>query len=310
MTAERKAAPVHPTHARENDPTSPRRGDPPRPHDITEAARLADRLATAGSFQERRIVVRRDGLRHDDKAIQQLFAASGGAWSVPLKLWTLYLWRSRDSADVPISAAQDAGILGFAGDQQLPEYRTSRSDSPRLTRGIRRCREGIGTIEHAGLGRREGRRMRMHREDGPSTAGLPRRWTHPSNDPKGTSGYFQLPAELILNGWLAALSGRALLTLMTLACEQDAGDAMVGGKLHGVWLSQQQRRDRYGLTDGTWQEGVRELRVHRLVMSMDRGGRDPETLEWRRQQVHSLQPDRLAEPADRSHYRPAPPKAP
>ena len=70
--------------------------------------------------------------------------------------------------------------------------------------------------------------------------------------------YIRLPASLWTSGWISALSGIALATLLTLL-EAEPLDAAT------FWVSPTRASEIYGLSEGSRQRGVTELRRQRLL---------------------------------------------
>jgi hypothetical protein len=178
--------------------------------------------------------------------------------------------------------------------------------TPATERGRRRVRRALKQLQEVGLIElTHGRTVRVHllREDGSG-----RRWKDPGTDPKDdqAGGYVQLPPELFTNGWLVALSGRALLAMLVLASVQR-GDVWlwkvpvrvsVGGQgdpgstaegdieevlplpdpdapperrmatvpVAPVWFSRSRREEEYGFTKNTWRAALQELEEQQLIV--------------------------------------------
>jgi len=117
--------------------------------------------------------------------------------------------------------------------------------------------------------------------------------------------YIELPPHFLAKGWLSALSGPALAALLIIA------DTEVGifGRHRGfpVTIWTRLRRERYVVSDDTWQDGLRELRDHELaqvtlrrvddgepggpfryevVLSYEAFARRPERARWRPHRRH------------------------
>jgi hypothetical protein len=303
MTVERRARRIRPKGGRENATNSPRRGAPPRSVDVADAAERATHLGLS-----RTLPVRRSGLR-DPHLLLAALRADGGAWSPTLKLWLLHTWLAGDSHKVSVTAAQAAGLLGFAAEQStIP----GADDSELFVRGMRRAREATRRLADVGLAEVEqvpGRtpRLTLLREDGSTNkAGNRVRWTHPGAGRSKTAevtgrpgaGFVQLPPQLFTRGWLVALSGRALLALLVIAAEQNDGRAMVNGtEPDPVLLTPSNREANYGMTKSTWQAAVRELDSHGIVRSKQVPSRDPHTLEHRKTVMIFVRPGVLHKPA-------------
>jgi hypothetical protein len=300
MTAEAKAAAVRPGGTRGNDTGSPRRGTPPRPQDVADAAERAAGTRSAG----RSIAVRRSGLR-EPRLLLRALHADGGPWAPTLKLWLTYTWLARDGESVTMPTAFMAGLLGFAGDQSPIR---GAADSALLLRGLRRCRDATGRLATVGLAdvetTRGGPKVTLMREDGALTANGERRvrWRHPgknlSAEPEVTgrpgAGYVQLPPTLFTNGWLVALSGRALWALLVLTAEQADGKAMIGrGKVEPVHLAPAQRKADYGMADATWLAAIGELAGQGVVRHKVVVARHPVTLVPEKVVRYHLEPAAL-----------------
>lgn len=73
--------------------------------------------------------------------------------------------------------------------------------------------------------------------------------------------YFQIPASLWTNRWIAGLSGRSLAVLLMLISEQR------GSEEKQVWISPRLIRERFNMSENFRREGIRELEDLRLVQT-------------------------------------------
>jgi hypothetical protein len=71
--------------------------------------------------------------------------------------------------------------------------------------------------------------------------------------------YMQLPVDLWVNGWMAALSGTGLAMLLVLL------DSARGKEPVRLWFSQSVAKDRYALTEPTRKRGLDELEEYGLI---------------------------------------------
>lgn len=74
-----------------------------------------------------------------------------------------------------------------------------------------------------------------------------------------TPRYMQLPVDLWVNGWMAALSGTGLAMLLVLL------DSARGKEPVRLWFSQSVAKDRYALTEPTRKRGLDELERYGLI---------------------------------------------
>jgi hypothetical protein len=176
-------------------------------------------------------------------------------------------------------------------------------------RGDRSVRAAVDALERANLvrTRRETGRpteIVLLREDG---TGQP--YTHPGEaaaaakeegeaDP--SEFYVQLPPGFWTQGWALTLSTPALALLLVLLVITRNGERK------RRWISPEQARDRFGLSQDTWSRGVAELvrlgllEVHKRPVSEDFG--------WRRvRNTYTLLTDRLeAKPGELKVEEPTP----
>jgi hypothetical protein len=98
--------------------------------------------------------------------------------------------------------------------------------------------------------------------------------------------YVRLPYVFWAEGWMAALSAPALVTLLMLL------DVATLENTKSVWISESLRRERYGLSDDTWTRGTSELRRLELVVVRRQAiGND---FDWRRlRNVYEIRSDRF-----------------
>lgn len=87
-------------------------------------------------------------------------------------------------------------------------------------------------------------------------------WRPPSPGKTGPDDFFlQLPPTLWTNGWLAVLSGPALLAYL-IALSAKPFDA---SEKDAVWISHERLEQHHRLNPKTWQAGLRELQQLELV---------------------------------------------
>jgi len=95
-------------------------------------------------------------------------------------------------------------------------------------------------------------------------AGDGRPWVPPNPSEVGPTDYFlQLPPTFWTNGWMARLSGPALLAFLVTVSAAPF-DAPPGAP---VWISHERLEQHHRLNPKTWQAGLRELRSYELVTS-------------------------------------------
>ena len=136
-------------------------------------------------------------------------------------------------------------------------------DKPKAA-GTAAIRRGIQHLESNELIRADRRKgvvptLQLLREDGTATPySLPTDKRSSAGDtPEGR--YFTLPPTLWSNGWMAALSGRALLVLMALIVQNDINDEPA------IFISPSIRESLYGITEDTFSRGAFELEFYGLV---------------------------------------------
>ena len=130
--------------------------------------------------------------------------------------------------------------------------------------GSAAIRRGIQHLESDQLIRADRRRgvvptLQLLREDGTGTPySLP---TDKRIDAGGMAEgrYITLPPTLWSNGWMAALSGRALLVLMALIVQNDIDSEPA------IFISPSIREGLYGITEDTFSRGAFELEFWGLV---------------------------------------------
>lgn len=248
-----------------------------------EALTLADRASQR--LKERHTAVRHafiglqrqsDGSRGDPGLAVLLRGSRGGA--VRLKFYLALLWVAgggdeRHSATWP--ARTWAALLDLPDPERL---------------GDRRIRDAIRALEQEELLRTErqpGRPIRLilRCEDGTR-----RPYTHPGAAARAAKEknlatkekarldpshfYVQLPASFWTRGWAVALSGPAVAMLLVMLMLTESG------KKNAVWISPEEARSRFRLSEDTWTRGTAELRRHGLLDV----GKKPvsEDFGWRR----------------------------
>lgn len=171
--------------------------------------------------------------------------------------------------------------------------------------GDRRVRDAVRRLEEHKLlksqrtgtrGARE--RLMPLREDG---TGRP--YTNPAGRqypkrvlPEGD--FFPLQDAFFTKGWICALSGAGVTTLLILLnVKQAVGDT------EWVFVSPSQRRDRYGISHDTWLSGLAELAEHNLIMRQDRKTHvGPGPFDFSRQENVRLRSRRLNRQPERAFY--------
>jgi hypothetical protein len=101
----------------------------------------------------------------------------------------------------------------------------------------------------------------------------------------GSARYVVVPTSVWENGWIMALSGRALAVLIVLLDHRTLG---------GIVSSE--TKERIGLSSSTWTRALRELKVPPLVKVTREVRAFDEELGWRRaRNIHELFVDCLDE---------------
>ena len=136
-------------------------------------------------------------------------------------------------------------------------------DKPK-TAGTAAIRRGIQHLESEGLIRAERRQgtvptLQLLREDG---TGKP--YSLPADKRSSPTGaaegrYVTLPPTLWTNGWIAALSGRALLVLVSLLVQRDIDPDTL------TFVAPSIRESLYGIGEDTFSRGASELKYYGLV---------------------------------------------
>jgi hypothetical protein len=118
---------------------------------------------------------------------------------------------------------------------------------------------------------------------GLEAAGITKPYTRASG---GAGRWTVVPTEIWTNGWIMALSGRALAVLIVLLDHRTRGGIVPTST-----------KDEIGLSPSTWTRALRELQAPPTLVKVTREVRayDPE-LGWRRaRNIHELFIERLAE---------------
>ncbi len=217
-----------------------------RPSD--QALKRAERAAKAASWRDaviRRAFVNRTHLKDDSPpALAFLLRHGGGLDAVRLKLYLSMLWMGArlESHRFDYPARAWAELL----------------DLPDLDKGTRRVRDAITFLADRGLvavKRIAGRdpRVTLRREDGTGS-----RYTNPAETKEGR--YLSLPHRFWTQGWLSALSGRAIASYLVLLDAQTMGqsDAL-------IWVASSRLGGDYDISADSWQAGIRELAAQGLI---------------------------------------------
>lgn len=135
--------------------------------------------------------------------------------------------------------------------------------------GSRRIRAALDTLQDARLILTKAQqplptRITLCREDGSlDAAGNPVPYTMPDPTQEGIEGrtdrYARIPEGLWRHGWLAALRGAALTSLVLLIANHDFRN-----RHKPIWLSGT-RLEHYQISSDTWQAGLRELEHYKLI---------------------------------------------
>lgn len=117
---------------------------------------------------------------------------------------------------------------------------------------------------------------------------------------RGGRRYVRVPLDVWTNGWIVALSGRALATVVVI---QDR----LGTKRQNCWIAPEDRSSAIGLSDATWTRAIRELsdhghgivEVHRQPLGT------ADNFDWTRlRNTYSIRRATLLdEPEERDRYR-------
>ena len=136
-------------------------------------------------------------------------------------------------------------------------------DKPK-TAGTAAIRRGIRHLESEGLIRAERRQgtvptLQLLREDG---TGKP--YSLPADKRSSPTGaaegrYVTLPPTVWTNGWIAALSGRALLVLVSLLVQRDIDPEKL------TFVAPSIRESLYGIGEDTFSRGASELEYYGIV---------------------------------------------
>ena len=181
--------------------------------------------------------------------IKMLRGGTGGrggqGGEVRLKLYLSLLWFASGDGSVEWQASHWADLLG------LPE---------RDSKGKRRIQEAFAWL-HANrfvlVEQRPGKHPTvtiLHEGGAGATYSKPGKTAEKGGEPT----YRQLSPEWWTNGWLAQLSGAAVVTWLIYQDES-------GKRFDFVWLTPDQSSQRYGLSIDTRKKGLRELRDVGLV---------------------------------------------
>lgn len=185
----------------------------------------------------------------------QLLRATGGLDAVRLKLALSCIWLAMHQPRPEIAPE--------------PRFWADLLDLPDpATRGTRRVREGLTYLRTLGLieTKRRGPApslIRLRREDGCGSS------YHRPDGASPEDYYLGVPAELWTKGWLAALSGPALASLLIAMSAQPFRDPTAP-----VWLTGE-RLAAYDVSADTWQAGLRELEQFGLAHRDIRRRHDP-----------------------------------
>lgn len=228
----------------------------------------------AGRSMERRLDRHRQGVRECPVRVEFLRRKSptlpappmmkilgqggGRGGDVRLKLYLSLLWASPGGEhDTQFRAANWAQILG------LPEY---------ARKGKRRIYDAVGWLEEhhfVTVDRHTGRpsMVTVRHESGTGLS-----YTIPSNEVEvgGDPVYRRLQHTWWTSGWIAGLSGRALMFWLVLM------DETANGTRSGpCWLSESQTKDKYAISPHLRQRALRELEAHRLISTRRKWANEP-----------------------------------
>jgi hypothetical protein len=212
-------------------------------NDLTPNARRL--LSWMVSTSKRRVVpLAVDFIRREDGQPPPLakLLRGGRGGDVRLKLYlSMNLLAVREPFDVrPLPARVWAEMLNLPN----PE-----------TNGARRVNEALTSLEHQNLisleDRRPGKPTRVyllsHAGDGKQYSRPRRTWVN-------------LPVAFWKNGWIVALSGRAIALFLILSELQGGRDPA-----EGTWVRPDRARLHYALSEDTWTRGVKELKQAHIV---------------------------------------------
>lgn len=242
----------------------------------------------ASRVRNRRCQVRRSFLwRQDDtpSPLAQVLRSGRGS-SVRLKLLLSLLWvGAAPPHDISIPARFWAELLGV---------------SDPTGAGARQIRSGFGWLSRAGFltilesssGRPTTVRLRDESLSGEDYTVPGAALTAAGDEPgRRRHHYLTLPSSLWSNGWIATLDGPSIAMLLVLLDAQ-------GGQPEGteLWFSPRVASERYGLSEGTWTTGTKELEAHGVIIV----GTQPvsrEGLDYRRtRKTYELRQDRFGSP--------------
>lgn len=176
-------------------------------------------------------------------AMGELLRQTGGLDAVRLKLALSIYWIAKLQPEYSIAPP----AFYFADLLDLLDPRN---------KGVRRVREGLRALRDLGLiqltsQRPEPSRITLLHEDLSGAA-----YTRPDGKTP-RDRYLSIPAAMWTSGWMAALSGPALVAWLIIRANTPFGtDADVDGE--PIWLSRS-RVLRYQISRETWETGCREL---------------------------------------------------
>lgn len=179
----------------------------------------------------------------------------GQGGEVRLKLYLSMLWMaSGHPHDVTHPAYSWARLLGL--------------DDPDGN-GKRRVLDAIDWLEANAFIQQHPNRGRPSTIRLLSDTGTGEPYSKPSPASGGRPTYRRLNADWWCNGWLATLSGRAIVVALAFL---DASGAKTGDP---AWITPSRTRTRYGMSNDTRQKGLRELRDWGLIATHRTRNREP-----------------------------------
>lgn len=188
----------------------------------------------------------------------------------------------------------------FAKAIDLDDKRPGGTGDRRIRDAVRRLEEHK-LLKSNRLGSRGAReRLIPLREDGTGgTYRNPAGRQFPHREP-AEGGFLALPDVFFTKGWICALSGAGIATLLVLlnAPKQQGNDK------EWVFVSPSQRRERYSISHDTWLNGLAELAEHGLVARRDRKTYvGPGPFDFSRQENIQLRLTRMNRRPERAFYK-------
>jgi hypothetical protein len=268
------------------------------PRLVERAAEAGQGLS--GRLHDRQLQIRKSFMRRANKhqALPPNATLAASRSEVHLKIEVALLWASagkgvdpkyatptqrdrrtvagRERADVPIIENADAGRAlllptdPYVAEFRLPDYAKLLGLPTPKTAGASRVRRSLDELAKAKLiwvDRTSGAspRTQLRREDG---SGAPYRLPGEKETMlvegavrrQAEGNYIALPAALFTNGWVAALSARAIAAFLALLVQHNLEPDKP------AFIAPSIRVDRFGLSDDSFYRGVAELVFYGLAL--------------------------------------------